>query len=331
MPYLDVAIVGIGAIGLAHVDAVRKAGNARLAALVDVDLSRVEPLGRVHGVPVFDDLRAMLDAVDVDVVVIATPDAMHVEPVSIAAEAGKHVLLEKPLATTIEDGRRILDVVGRTGITFSVGHCLRFDPKYVHLREAVASGTLGTVASIYAKRQNKTVAAMRLQGRVSSLLFLGVHDFDILNWCVGSRPTSVYAASRRGVMESHGRDVDDLTWTTVRYENGSVGVVESGWLLPANYPRSGHFELVVTGDGGVARLDEFDEGLWVASDRFEHVPLVDRLTPQIESFVDDALAGREPLVSGQDAFLAMEIALAAENSARLHEEVALSSTAVPRS
>lgn len=315
-PYVDVAVVGLGAIGAAHVDAALRAPSTRLAAVADVDAARAREIAAKAGCPAFDSLPSLLEGADVDLVVVATPDALHVEVVQQAAAAGMHVLLEKPLATTVEDGRTILAAVREAGVLFTVGHCLRFDPKYVELERRVSAGELGELATVYARRQNQVGAVDRLKGRVSSLLFLAVHDIDIINWYVKSRPVSVYCASAAKIMRGKGYAVDDVSFTTIRYENGAVGVVESGWLLPPNYPRTGHFELVATGSRGVARLDEFDEGLWVANETFKHIPLVDRLTPQLQHMAEAIIHGREPLVSGEDGYSAMEIALAAEVSAR---------------
>lgn len=323
VPYLDVAIVGLGVIGAAHVDAVKRAAATRLAAVVDVDPQVADATAQRAGCPAYTSIEAMLDGADVDLVMICTPDHLHLEPVRIAAAAGKHIFLEKPIATTLEDAEAILDTVERAGVGFTVGHCLRFDPKYAEVKRQIDQGAVGDVASLYARRQNRTLGAKRLKGRVSSLLFLAVHDIDILNWYVGSDPVAVYCASTSRVMRSLGYDIDDTSWTTIRYANGAVGVVESGWLLPDAYPRNGHFELVATGSRGVARLDEFDEGLWVANETFAHVQEVDRLTPQIDDFAHAILQGRPPLVSGRDAFTAVEVALAATRSARHHEEVLL--------
>jgi len=265
----------------------------------------------------------MLEGTDVDLVRIAPHDALHVDAVKEVAAAGKHILLEKPIATTVEDGRAILAAVRDAPITFSVAHCLRFDPKYVELHRQIEAGEIGDIATIYARRQNQVGVVERLGGRVSSLLFLGVHDIDIVNWYMASRPVSVYCASTSAVMRAKGYDVDDVSFTTIRYDNGAVGVVESGWLLPPTYPRSGHFELVATGSRGLGRLDEFDEGLWIANETFRHIPLVDRLTPQVQHIAEAIIDDTPPLVSGSDAFSAMEIALAAQLSARENREVQL--------
>lgn len=322
-PYLDVAVVGLGAIGAAHVDAVKKATATNLAAVVDVDRARAADVAARYGCQGFGSVTELLAGSAVDLVVIATPDALHVESVKEVAAAGKHILLEKPIATTVEDGRAILAAVQDAPISFSVAHCLRFDPKYVDLRQRIRNGELGDLATVYARRQNQVGVVERLRGRVSSLLFLGVHDIDIVNWYVDSEPVSVYCASAVGVMHAKGYDVDDVSFTTIRYANGAVGVVESGWLLPPTYPRSGHFELVATGSRGLGRLDEFDEGLWIANETFKHIPLVDRLTPQVQAMAEAIIEDRQPLVSGGAAFSAMEIALAAELSAREHREVLL--------
>lgn len=326
-PYLDVAVVGLGDIGRAHVDAVQRAHSTRLAALVDIDPARTAAMREAVDCPAFESVEAMLAGADVDLVMVCTTDHLHVEPVRAAAAAGKHVFVEKPIATTIEDIDAIEAAIDEAGVAFTVGHCLRFDPKYAEVKRRIDAGDIGDVVSLYARRQNRTVTPRRLGGRISSVMFLGVHDIDILNWYVGRPPVAVYAASADPVMRSFGFDIDDVTWTTIRYENGAIGVVESGWLLPENYPRSGHFALVAMGTRGLANLDEFDEGLSIASERYDHLPLVDRLTPQIEHFARAILDGRPPLVGARDARLAVEVALAATRSAREHVEVALGSPA----
>lgn len=321
--YLDVAVIGLGAIGAAHVEAVLRAPSVRLAAVVDIDERLAAEAAERSGGESFNDIGAMLAGADVDMAIIATPDAFHVEAVREVTAAGKHILLEKPLATSVADGRAILDLVAAAGIKFTVGHCLRFDPKYAELQRRIRAGELGDIATLYARRQNQVGVVDRLKGRVSSLLFLGVHDIDIVNWYMDSTPVAVYCASSSNVMRARGYGVDDVSFTTIRYANGAVAVVESGWLLPPTYPRTGHFELVATGSRGLGRLDEFDEGLWVANESFAHIPLVDRLTPQVQSFAEAILDDAEPLVSGSEAFLAMEIALAAEISARENREIEL--------
>jgi UDP-N-acetylglucosamine 3-dehydrogenase len=302
---------------------VRLAPSTNLAAVVDLDPQKAEEAGARHGCPAFSTIEEMLNDVDVELVMVCTPDHLHVAPVCAAAQAGKHIFLEKPIATSLRDADTILSAIEQNKVSFTVGHCLRFDPKYVEVKRRIANGDIGEVVSIYARRQNRASNQKYLQGRVSSLLFLAVHDIDILNWIIGSRPLSVYCASTNSVMSSLGYDIDDVSWTTIRYENGVVGVVESGWLLPDTYPRTGHFELVATGSQGLANLSQFNEGLSIANQSYIHVPLVDRLTPQIEHFAGAILEDSKPLVSGREARLAMEVALAATRSARHHSEVTL--------
>ena len=323
LEYLDVAVIGLGAIGAAHIDAVLKAPSVRLAAVVDVAPGRAAEVAASVGCEAYTSVADLLAGTNVDMAIIATPDALHLEAVREVAAAGKHILLEKPIATSVEDARAILDIVERSDIKFTVGHCLRFDPKYAELRNRIKAGELGEIATLYARRQNQVGVVERLGGRVSSLLFLGVHDIDIVNWYMESPPVAVYCASSSKVMRAKGYDVDDVSFTTIRYANGSLAVVESGWLLPPTYPRSGHFELVATGSRGLGRLDEFDEGLWVANENFRHIPLVDRLTPQVQHFAEAIINDEQPLISGPEALLAMEVALAAELSAQENREIPL--------
>ena len=326
-----VGIIGLGNMGQRHVDIVHKSHVAELTAVADIDRVRADNIAEQYGCRAFYHHQELLDQDLVDMVMICTPDSMHVEPTLACAAAGKPTFLEKPIATSLEDADTILNAVKAAGILFTVGHCLRFDPKYVAIKNQIDAGTIGEIVSFSTRRQNRTSSQEVLKGRVSSQQFLGVHDYDILNWFLGKKPISIYCESVSRVMRRQGFDIDDISWTTIRYEDGTVAVTETGWLLPKGYPLPYRFELTAYGDVGTAHLEVFDDGLAVAADTWTHLAVGDRLTPQLEHFLSCIETGKQPLVSGQDARLALEMALAAEASASAGQRLSLPLTKIGRS
>src|SRR5690554_3026449 len=155
VPYQRVAVIGLGAIGMAHVQAALNAPSADLVAVVDIDPARVEEVAATHDCRGFTSIESMVDLMDVDIAIVCTPDQLHVDAVRVVAQAGINILLEKPIATTVEDAREILRIVEEAGVAFTVGHCLRFDPKYVEIQRAIEGGSVGDLATVYARRQNQ--------------------------------------------------------------------------------------------------------------------------------------------------------------------------------
>jgi predicted dehydrogenase len=320
-----IAIVGLGNMGSRHAEIVHAYPAAELAAVVDIAPERLHDAGGRYGCATYTDLGELLGRTDVDAVMICTPDALHVEPTLRCLEAGKHVFLEKPIATSLEDADTILAAAPATDLVFTVGHCLRFDPKYVAVKRRIDAGDLGALVAITTRRQNRTSNQARLGGRVSSQIFLGVHDYDIINWYLGERPDEVSAVSTRVVMPALGYEIDDATWTTLRYPSGAVAVAETGWLLPDTYPLGYRFQLDAFGRDGVGHLEVFDDGVAFATDAWRVEPTGDRLTPQLAHFLNCINSGEAPLVSGADGRVAVEIALASEASARDRTPVQLAS------
>lgn len=318
-----VGVVGLGQIGLLHAETVHCCHIAELAAVADIDEAKAVDVAQRYGSLAFCDHRQLLDHADVDVVIIATPDHLHVEPALDCASARKHILLEKPLATKLQDADAIIQAVGQAGVQFSVGHCLRFDSKYVAVQERIAAGDLGEIESLHTRRIARIKNQERLRGRVSPQMFFGVHDYDIMNWFTCSPPARIYCESVSKVMRAQGYPVEDIAWTVIRYENDAVGVSETGWLLPDSYPRMNHCTLAATGTKGAAYIDQFDEGLTLATDSWTYLSTSDRLTRQLVHFLQCVDTGKTPLVTGADARLAVEMALAAELSALTHQPVAL--------
>ena len=198
----------------------RRAGDGRARA------------GQRTGAAAYSDFTELLRRDDLDAVSVCTPDGLHREPCERAFEGGRHVLVEKPIATTVEDAEAIVAAARRAGVVLLVGHCLRFDPRYDQARQAVARGELGPIQTIYTRRANTVAAQDRLGGRCTLPLFLGVHDYDVMRWLADSEVERVTAESKWGLLREQGFPVEDANCALLRFASGVLGIAELNWILP---------------------------------------------------------------------------------------------------
>ena len=198
---IGIGLIGAGLMGYRHGMAVNAIRGARVTAVMDIDFERAEKLAAELGTQAVSGSEEMLSRADVDAVIIAVPDDDHLGPTLQAIEHRKHILLEKPLATSLEDGQRILVAAeSYPDQVFMVGHLLRFDPRFAGAAEALASGRIGELLHITLRR-NSSIAGPRRYGDSVRLHFhVSVHDADLLRFIAAQEVERVYAqAIQRGV------------------------------------------------------------------------------------------------------------------------------------
>jgi predicted dehydrogenase len=319
-------------MGQLHAQTYRSLPNARLAAVCDVDLAAAGALGERLGVAAYRDFGEILADPDVEAVSICTPDQLHVEPALAAARAGKHVLLEKPIATTLEDAHTIAQACATAGVVLLVGHVLRFDPRFCAAAAAVEAGELGALQTVFARRVNSVAAQDRLRGRVNLQMFLGVHDYDLLRWYARAEVVEVVARSRWGLLRRSGYDVEDATTAIFTFDNGVMATSELGWILPRSFGPSGDHRIDLTGDAGCFKIDSLHSG--VTKSTAAGNVWIDPFTAQsvsgaqAGSFANElghflrAVRGREaPALTPGDAIAAVAMALAVTESAATGQPV----------
>lgn len=323
---INVGLVGSGFMAQVHA--------LRFAAIDDVEVAGVaspsypEEFAEEFApdAEVFDDPEELFDNPDVDAVDVCTPTPTHREIVEAAAERGLDVLCEKPLERTLEDGRAIADAVSEAGITFMVGHVLRFFPQYSTAKEQVEAGEIGTPGTASCLRQSPLAETdswfhdEELSGGV--LHDLAIHDFDFLRWTFGE-VESVFA--RRAELEH-----DRYATATLRFENGAVGKVDARWPHDDSIPFVTEFELA--GDDGLIEYRSEDDNPFElhtsvdeppSQDPIDEVLRKDPYRLELEHFLSCVRTGDEPTVTADDAIEAMRISLAARESVERGEPVAL--------
>lgn len=314
----------VGLVSWAHVHA---AGLARTLAV----LPQVEFVGS------FDDGAAdaegptqpTLDALlhSVDAVVITSTNAAHHRYTLAAAAAGVHVLCEKPLATTIDDAREMIDACRGAGVQLGVALPVRSSPAVIALRDAIARGALGEVRAIRATNPGqypgRWFGDRELAGG-GAVMDHTVHVVDAIRWLLGDEVVRVQAELGSFL---HGLAVEDCGLLTLELAGGAFATVDCSWSRPATYPTWGGVTLHVVGERGTVDVDVFRQSLTHYDDGAGTVKLVgwgdDLNAVMVGGFVDAILEGRSVPITGEDGLRALEVAMGAYRSAELGRPVAI--------
>ena len=230
--------------------------GVQVTTVYDVETERASALAEKYQVPVVAaGLESLLNE-QVDVVHVATPEDCHREPVVAALEAGKDVLVEKPFATSIDDCHAMMRAANASRRTLMVGHLLRFDPRYVVLREEVAAGRIGKIVSMNAKR-GRMRGGFHMYERTHPALCNCVHDIDIMLSMERSPVVRVRGFDRK----IHSTKNPDWVMGILEFASGAIGQVQTNWLLPdaAGVPLDD--ALQITGETGTATLSMQPAGL----------------------------------------------------------------------
>lgn len=249
MDRVKIGLIGCGNFGESHLQAFRAVPAAEVIAVYDTDSDRARLMQSRFGTPAIcssvQELCAIPDLAAVDVV---TPEHMHLEPTCLALQSGKHVFVEKPLATNLEDASAMIEAACSAGRFLMVGQILRFETKYAMLKDEIESGRLGRPVSMHARR-NRPKSLLTTYGRTHPALENCIHDVDLMLWYTGQKVTKVRGYARHAT----GRQHPETFWGVMEFEGGAIGVVETIWMLPdAGVMLDDAFQFI--GSEGVASL-----------------------------------------------------------------------------
>lgn len=312
-----------------YVDNLRAAG-AYVAGVYDVDGVRGKHWGAKHGVafvPVLDDLLSR----GLDGVVVCAETARHVDLVEKAARAGAAVLCEKPLGVSLDDSRRIVGVCRENNVTLMTAFPSRFEAALIRTRDVVRSGALGRIRAF--SGTNQSVMPMRERSWFVDPVLAGggaimdhvVHLADVYSWLLETEPESVYAVTNR-IVHSDVVSVETSGMVMLTYPGGVFGSIDCSWNRPLNYPTWGGFSFMIAGDGGTLEVDPMRQRSVQYGGKTAYSWIQwqqDSNQAMVQDFLDSIVDGREPLVTGEDGLSATRVALAALESARTGEAVAL--------
>ena len=317
MNKVKMAIVGAGIWGENHARIYNAHPFAEVVALCDMNLEKAKEVAHRVNIPqVYSDYNEMFEKSGCDAVAVVTPDFLHADVAVAAAEHKKHILIEKPLATTAEDVHRMVKAIRENGVRAMVDLHNRWSPPFNAAYEAIQRGDLGEVYSAYIRLNDiKWVATdmLRWASKSSILWFLGSHSLDTLRWMFHDEVKRVYSVSRSGVLKDLGVDTVDEYLTTIEFRNGGIAQMENGWITPNANPCVNDIKFNVLGTKGMIALDVSNHNL-IQMYTDEKVTVPDVLVQNhifgnpkgfafesIRSFVDCLLTGEEFHVSLEDA------------------------------
>jgi len=314
---LKMAIVGAGVWGETHAGIFAEHPGVECVAVCDTDTNKASAVSQKHGIKdVFSCYKEMLLKAKCDAISIVTPDHLHAEIAVACAEAGKDMLIEKPIATTRDDVHRIVEAANKHNVRVMVDLHNRWNPPFVSAKQAIDAGELGELQTGYIRLNDiKWVATDMLSWTAQSsiLWFLGSHSLDTLRWLFNDDVKRVYSVSRYGVMDKLGVPAEDTYLTTLEFKNGYIAQMENAWITPNGNPNLNDFKFNILGSKGMVAIDASNHNLIQKyTDAKTEVPdILVRNTvhgrvkgfayESIRDFVDKIISGDEFIVSMEDA------------------------------
>ena len=298
---LRVGVIGVGVMGCNHARVLAEMPGVELAGVVDTDDKQAEFVGRTLNCATFAEVGQLLDA-GVDAVSIAAPTHLHRDIAIACIERGIHVLVEKPIAPTVEEGREIIAAARRAGVSLMVGHVERFNPAVQAIKDALKGED---ILSIGITRVGPFPPRM---SNVGVVIDLAVHDIDLISWFTGSEITEVQPQT-----SSIKAEREDIALLQFRTASGVLAHINTNWLTPFK-ARTVHVATkrkYIIGDLLTRQVTECfgfqPDGSY--SMRHLSVGYAEPLRSELAAFVSAVRSGSRPAVTGEEGVASLEIAI----------------------
>jgi predicted dehydrogenase len=339
--------IGVGVIGTGWCGGIRAetAAGHPLVKTLHVAETRPERLreiaAKTGAKTATADYRELLRIDGIDAIMIsATPESTHFPMARDALAAGKHVLLEKPIAIELAEADELIALARRNKLKFTIGYSQRFNPKYAYVKQCVRDGTIGKPVSALVSRHITRGLGKKITGRskLSPAAMESTHDLDFVLWCLEpAKPARVYSQLAFGAMQAAtGADIPDCQWITVTMDNGLAFVVGGGWSLPPGYPNFSSTWIEFLGTEGALLIDDSHKDVvlntmksgmqlpmsTMPGEPVEHV-YAGPMAAETVSFLEAVAYDRPVMVTPEHARMVMEVYMAADLSAERNAPVDL--------
>jgi myo-inositol 2-dehydrogenase/D-chiro-inositol 1-dehydrogenase len=340
---LECAVIGTGWCG-----GIRSETLARSALCDKLHICEIRPERLAEVKALTSPATATLDYQDIVknpnitvVYICTTPENTHFPIARDCLRAGKHVLLEKPIAMELFEADELIQTAKRAGVKFTIGYSQRFNTKVAYAKKKIADGTLGKPVSVMVSRHLSRTLGKKIAGRVrlSPAAMESTHDLDFVFWLLEpAKPVRVYSQGAYGYMKPVNGSYD-IMWSTVTMDNGVLVAVGGGWNLPPSYPNYSATWIEITGTEGSLFLDDTQRDNWLNTvsegtrfpmstmpgEQVDHV-FAGQMGPETLHFLECVMLDRPPMVSAEGARAVMECYLAADLSAETGEPIDLPMT-----
>jgi UDP-N-acetylglucosamine 3-dehydrogenase len=305
MKKLGVAVIGAGFWGRNHARNFRELNETELLAVCDINPERAKAVAEQFHVDAYTDSRKLLKRRDIEAVTICTWSTKLASETLKALKAGKHVLVEKPMASTVQQARKLVDLAHKKERLLMVGFLMRFIPGVQHIKEAVDKREIGTLVCATAKRVSRWPERI---GDVGVIKDVAIHDIDIMRYLFNEEPLAVYA--KAGALKHRFEDYAQIMLT---FKEGKTAFIEANWLTPYKIRK-----LIVTGSEAIMNLDFLTQEVTVETAHRTVTPRYERIEElklELQHFANSVLNNKEPMITGTDGLKALQIAEAALKSA----------------
>lgn len=306
MKKLRVAVIGVGFWGRNHARVFSELPQTELVAVCDTNKERALAVAKKFQVKAYTNSQTLLKKEEVDALSICTWTTAHAKEATRALNAEKHILVEKPIASTVSQARKIVELAQRKKCCVMVGFIVRFNPGVQRMREVIENGKIGTIVSATARRVSRWPERI---GDVGIVKDTAIHEIDIMRYLFAEDPVAVYANA--GNLR-HGK-FEDYAQIMLTFREGKTAFIETNWLTPYRVRK-----LIVTGSEGIMSLDYLTQEITIETAGQTLIPRYkweEPLKLELQHFADSILNNKEPMVTGLDGLKALVIAEAVLKSA----------------
>ncbi|MCL5674705.1 MAG: Gfo/Idh/MocA family oxidoreductase [Candidatus Omnitrophica bacterium] len=329
MKKVKCAVVGAGIFGEIHCDTYANYEWAELIAICDLNETKGKELAEKYKTSYIRDYREIAKNREIEAVSVVTPDFAHKDISVEMLRSGKNVLVEKPMATKVDEAEEMVDTAQKTGVLLMTDFHNRFNPPIVSVKEKLEKGDMGEIIMMSIKLSDKISVPLKWfswSGKSGPQWFLFPHIVDLACWLTKAFPRSVYARGIKKVLKSNGLDIYDVVSATLDFGN-SFATLETSWIIPDNWPSLVEFIVDLQTSKGKAHMDVNNQGIMVCSElknTFErpaytvHSPVYNHTfgyaSLPIKHFVDCAREKKEPIIKLADGLNNVKIISAIEKS-----------------
>jgi myo-inositol 2-dehydrogenase / D-chiro-inositol 1-dehydrogenase len=317
--------VKIGMMSFAHMHAgsyahsICSREDTEMVGIADHDPARTEAMARQFGTTAFESYEALLGAPGLQAVVVCCENVKHRELVEMAAAAGKHVLCEKPLATTVADAEAMIAACDAAGVQLMTAFPCRYSPVMQRMKAVIDSGEAGKVLAIRGTNRGRNPGGWFVQKEFSgggATIDHTVHVTDLMRWILKDEVSEVYAEISNGINHL---DFDDVGFLSLTFKQGAFGTLDASWSRPKSFPTWGDVTMEVITENGTLSMDMFAQNLVLYSDKTNSVSWQNwggNMDEGLVAAFAKAVAEGSPVpITGADGLRAAEVALAAYKSA----------------
>jgi myo-inositol 2-dehydrogenase/D-chiro-inositol 1-dehydrogenase len=337
---VEVAVIGTGWCGGIRAETLSRSSIVDKLHICDIRPERLAEVEKLtSAATATSDYREIVANDRIKVVYISTtPESNHYPIARDCLKAGKHVLLEKPIALELFEADELIEIARRSNLKFTIGYSQRFNPRLAYAKKKIAERTLGKPVSVMVSRHLSRSLGTKIasRGRLSPVTMESTHDLDFVFWLLEpARPVRVYSQGAYGTMQAVNGSYD-IMWSTVTMDNGVLVSIGGGWNLPPSYPNFCSTWIEITGTEGSLFLDDTNRDNWLNTveggtrfpmstmpgEQVGHV-FAGEMGPETLHFLEAVMLDRPAMVSPEAARAVMECYIAADLSAETGAPVAL--------